>query len=218
MHFHSCKCIIPTKHCKIYPNDIPWINFEMWGMLCARFIAFVSGDIGEYKKARYNLCESIRKAKRHYSLRLEGYYTTADSRRMWQGLQHITEYRQRNQGDIALKITLPDERNEFYARFEAPNNGQQHKTLASEGILDTPLTVSSAEALVHTCFKSTTIIPLPKKNTVTCLNDYRPIALIPIAMKCFERIIMSHIKRNIPITVDPFQFAYRQLAGFWQLT
>ncbi|KAK3562739.1 hypothetical protein QTP86_006521 [Hemibagrus guttatus] len=184
-----------------------------------------------------------------------GIYTTADSRRIWQGLQHITEYRQRSQGDITPKITLPDELNEFYARFEAPNTGQQHKTLASEGILDTPLTVSSAEvrtaltktnpqkaagpdnipgralmvcslelanmftdiynlsltqALVPTCFKFTPIIPLPKKNTVTCLNDYRPIALTPIAMKCFERIVTSHIKRNVPTTLDPFQFAYRQ--------
>ncbi|KAK3540847.1 hypothetical protein QTP86_002349 [Hemibagrus guttatus] len=87
----------------------------------------------------------FRKAKRDYSLRLEGYYTTADSWHMWQGLQHITEYRQRSQGDITPKITLPDELNEFYARFEAPNTGQQHNTLASESILDTPLTVSSAE-------------------------------------------------------------------------
>ncbi|KAK3522749.1 hypothetical protein QTP86_032027, partial [Hemibagrus guttatus] len=202
-------------------------------------------DIGEYKKARYNLCKSIRKDKRDYSLRLEGYYTTADSRRMWQGLQHTTEYRQRSQGDITPKITLPDELNEFYARFKAPNTGQQHKTLASENILDTPLTMSSAEvhmalrktnpwkaagpdnipgralmvcllelanvftdiynlsltqALVPTCFKSTTIIPLPTKNTVTCLNDYHPIALTPIAMKYFERIVMSHMKRNIPTT------------------
>ncbi|KAK3514745.1 hypothetical protein QTP70_029693 [Hemibagrus guttatus] len=78
--------IIPTKHCKIYPNDKPWINCEVRAMLCARSTAFVSGDIGEYKKARYNLCKSIRKVKRDYSLRLEGYYTTADSRRMWQGL------------------------------------------------------------------------------------------------------------------------------------
>ncbi|KAK3562666.1 hypothetical protein QTP86_004086 [Hemibagrus guttatus] len=150
------------------------------------------------------------KTNRVYSLRMEGYYTTADPRRMWQGIQHITEYRQRSKGDITPKITLPDELNEFYARFEAPNTGQQNTTLASEGILDTPLTVSSAEALVPTCFKSTTIIPLPKKNTVTCLNDYHPIAFTPIAMKCFERIVMSHIKRNIPTTLDPFQFAYRQ--------
>ncbi|KAK3568712.1 hypothetical protein QTP86_013878, partial [Hemibagrus guttatus] len=70
--------------------------------------------------------------------------------------------------------------------------------------------LSLTQALVPTCFKSTTFIPLPKKNTVTCLNDYRPIALTPIAMKCFERIVMSHIKRNIPTTLNPFQFAYRQ--------
>ncbi|KAK3572338.1 hypothetical protein QTP86_031122 [Hemibagrus guttatus] len=137
--------IIPTKHCKIYPNDKPWINCEARAMLRARSTAFVSGDIGEYKKARYNLCKLIRKAKRDYSLRLERYYTTADTWRMWQGLQHITEYRQRSQGDITPKITLPDELNEFYARFEAPNTGQQHKTLVSEGILDTPLTMSSGE-------------------------------------------------------------------------
>ncbi|KAK3524971.1 hypothetical protein QTP86_011789 [Hemibagrus guttatus] len=150
---------------------------------------------------------------------------------MWQSLQHITEYRQRSQGDITPKITLPDELSEFYARFQAPNTGQQHKTLVSEGILDTSLTVSSAEvcmalrktnpqkaagpdnisgralmvrsseladvftdiynlsltrALVPTCFKSTIIIPLPKKNAVTCLNDYSPIALTSIVMKCFE--------------------------------
>ncbi|KAK3554577.1 hypothetical protein QTP70_025533 [Hemibagrus guttatus] len=140
-------------------------------------------------------------------------------------------------------------------KWKAPNTGQEHKTLASEGILDTPLAVPSAEvrialrktnsqkeagpdnipgralmvclseladvftdiynlsltqALVPTCVKSTTIIPLPKKNTVTCLNDYRPIPLTPIVMKCFERIVMSHIKRNIPTSLDPFQFAYRQ--------
>ncbi|MCI4378698.1 hypothetical protein PGIGA_G00218730 [Pangasianodon gigas] len=162
---------------------------------------------------------------------------------------------QRSQGAITAKITLPDELNEFYARVEAPNTSQQHKILASEGILDTPLMVSSAEvrmtlkrtspwkaagpdnipwralrvcsleladvltdiynlsfaqASVPSCFKSTTIVPLPKKNTVTCLNDYRPLALTPAAMKCFERIVMTHIKRTIPATLDPFQFAYRQ--------
>ncbi|KAK3524970.1 hypothetical protein QTP86_011790 [Hemibagrus guttatus] len=62
--------IIPTKHCKIYTNDKPWINCEVRAMLRAHSSAFVSGDIGQYKKARYVLCKSIRKAKRDYSLRL----------------------------------------------------------------------------------------------------------------------------------------------------
>ncbi|KAL0150016.1 hypothetical protein M9458_054675, partial [Cirrhinus mrigala] len=64
-------------------------------------------------------------------------------------------------------------------------------------------------AVVPTCLKSTSIIPVPKKSPVSCLNDYHPIALTPIMMKCFERLVMHHIKSNLPNTLDPFQFAYR---------
>ncbi|KAI3375837.1 hypothetical protein L3Q82_004114 [Scortum barcoo] len=42
--------------------------------------------------------------------------------------------------------------------------------------------------------EDTTIIPIPKTSTVTGLNDYRPVALTPIVMKCFERLVMAHIK------------------------
>ena len=48
------------------------------------------------------------------------------------------------------------------------------------------------------------------KNTkVTCLNDYLPIALTSVAMKCFERLVMAHINTIIQETPDPLQFAYR---------
>jgi len=39
------------------------------------------------------------------------------------------------------------------------------------------------QAVVPTCFKSITIIPVPKKASPSCFNDYRPVALTPIAMK-----------------------------------
>ncbi|KAI5629425.1 gastrula zinc finger protein XlCGF28.1-like, partial [Silurus asotus] len=41
------------------------------------------------------------------------------------------------------------------------------------------------------------------------LNDYRPVALTPIVMKCFERLVMRHIKTQLPPSLDPMQFAYR---------
>ncbi len=66
---------------------------------------------------------------------------------------------------------------------------------------------SLSQAVVPTCLKSTTII---KKSPVSCLNDYRPIALTPIMMKCFERLVMQKIKNSLPNTLDPLQFAYRQ--------
>ncbi len=68
---------------------------------------------------------------------------------------------------------------------------------------------SLSQAVVPTCLKSTSIIPVPKKSPVSCLNDYRPIALTPIMMKCFERLVMHHIKSSLPNMLDPFQFAYR---------
>ncbi len=67
---------------------------------------------------------------------------------------------------------------------------------------------SLSQAVVPTCLKSTTIIPVPKKSPVSCLNDYRPIALTPIMMKCFERLVMHNIKNSLPNTLDPLQFAY----------
>ncbi len=66
---------------------------------------------------------------------------------------------------------------------------------------------SLSQAVVPTCLKSTMIIPVPKKSPVSCLNDYRPIALTPIIMKCFERLVMQKIKTSLPNTLDPLQFA-----------
>ncbi|KAK2899380.1 hypothetical protein Q8A73_012509 [Channa argus] len=69
--------------------------------------------------------------------------------------------------------------------------------------------ISLSSNVVPTCLKTTTIVPVPKKSTVSCLNDYRPIALTPIVMKCFERLVMRHIKTQLPTSMDPMQFAYR---------
>ncbi|KAK3562495.1 hypothetical protein QTP86_034607 [Hemibagrus guttatus] len=66
-----------------------------------------------------------------------------------------------------------------------------------------------SSAVVHTCLKTTTIVPVPKKSTDSCLNDYRPVALTPIVMKCFERLVMRHIKTQLPPSLDPLQFVYR---------
>uniref|UniRef100_A0A3B1JFF3 Radial spoke head 3 n=1 Tax=Astyanax mexicanus TaxID=7994 RepID=A0A3B1JFF3_ASTMX len=64
-------------------------------------------------------------------------------------------------------------------------------------------------AKVPSCFKSTVIIPVPKKAHISSLNDYRPVALTPIMRKCFERLVKWHITSGLPTTFDPFQFAYR---------
>lgn len=69
--------------------------------------------------------------------------------------------------------------------------------------------ISLSQAKVPICFKSATIIPLPKTPNPATMNDYRPVALTPIAMKCFEQLVMNHIKSCLPTSLDPLQFAYR---------
>ncbi len=64
-------------------------------------------------------------------------------------------------------------------------------------------------SVVPACFNKSTIVPIPKKNKITCLNDWRPIALTPIFSKCFEKLVREHICSVLPASLDPLQFAYR---------
>lgn len=52
--------------------------------------------------------------------------------------------------------------------------------------------LSLSQSTVPACFKTTTIVPLPK-------NDYRPVALTPIITKCFERVVLAHIQSCMPL-------------------
>ena len=50
---------------------------------------------------------------------------------------------------------------------------------------------------------------MPKNTKVTCMSDYRSVALTSVIMKCFERLVKSLICSSLPPTLDPMQFAYR---------
>ena len=55
--------------------------------------------------------------------------------------------------------------------------------------------------LVNIC-ETATIVPGSKKSAVSSLNVYRPVALTPILMKCLEKLVVQHIKDNIPASQD----------------
>ncbi len=69
--------------------------------------------------------------------------------------------------------------------------------------------LSLLKCTVPTCLKTSTIVPVPKLAAITSLNDYRPIALTPVIMKCLERLVLHHIKTALSPTMDPHQYAYR---------
>ncbi|XP_034047300.1 RNA polymerase I-specific transcription initiation factor RRN3 [Thalassophryne amazonica] len=73
-------------------------------------------------------------------------------------------------------------------------------------VLTSIFNLSLRQCIILRCYKTTT--PSPKR-TPSCLNDFRPVALTSIIMKCFERVILSHIHNSIPDTTDPLQYTYR---------
>ncbi|GAA6111721.1 uncharacterized protein LOC107695764 [Tachysurus ichikawai] len=77
------------------------------------------------------------------------------------------------------------------------------------GLFTSIFNESLATSVVPTSFKKSVIIPVPKNNKPSCLNDYRPVALTSIVMKVFERLVKNVICSSIPDTLDPLQFAYR---------
>ena len=67
--------------------------------------------------------------------------------------------------------------------------------------------LSLSKCIIPRCFKQSVIVPVPKKAKPSCLNDYRPIALTSVVMKCFERLVKNFITTSLPASLDPLQFA-----------
>ena len=87
--------VIPKVTVHTYPNQKPWITGNIRSELKGRAAAFKECDSNPeaYKISRYALRRTIKQAKRQYRTKIELYYSSFDSRRMWQGLQTITDYK-----------------------------------------------------------------------------------------------------------------------------
>uniref|UniRef100_A0A8C8G2P0 Olfactomedin-like 3a n=1 Tax=Oncorhynchus tshawytscha TaxID=74940 RepID=A0A8C8G2P0_ONCTS len=74
----------------------------------------------------------------------------------------------------------------------------------------------TSQSAVPTCFKMPTIVPVPKKAKVTELNDYRPIALTSVIMKCFERLVTEHKHFTTPaITSAKYVYVTHKMLFDW---
>ena len=72
---------------------------------------------------------------------------------------------------------------------------------------------SLKEGKVPTTWKSSTIVPVPKIKSPSQLNDYRPVALTSIPMKCLEKIMKKFLLQEVDPLLDPLQFAYQTSKG-----
>ena len=94
------KCIddvVPTVTVHTYPNQKQWISGKIHTELKGRAAAFKERDYKPeaYKTSRDALRLTIKQVKHQYRTKIESYYTGSDARRMWQGLQTITDYKEK---------------------------------------------------------------------------------------------------------------------------
>ena len=62
-------------------------------------------------------------------------------------------------------------------------------------------------------WKSSIIIPVPKKPNVKQMNDFRPVALTSVLAKCMERIVCNQLVASVASRMDPLQFAHKARRG-----
>lgn len=217
------KCIDDVTFSKTITtrsNQKPWMTAEVRSLLNTRDSAFRAGDKAALSTARAKLFRAIREAKRMHGHRiLTHFQDSGDTRRMWQGIQAVTNYKTPSVA-CDRDISLPDALNIFYARFEAQNDVVARKTTLAPNdqvlclnsvdvrktlyrvnprksagpdnipgrvlrgcadqladVLTDIFNISLSSAVVPTCFKATTIVPIAKKSSVSCLNDYRPVSV-----------------------------------------
>ncbi|KAI5607669.1 hypothetical protein C0J50_6989, partial [Silurus asotus] len=146
------KCIddvTTSKTITIRSNQKPWMTAKVRALLKTRDSAFRSGDKTALKTARAKLSRGIREAKRAHAKRIHGHFQdSGDTRRMWQGIQAITNYKTTSPA-CDRDASLPDALNDFYARFEVQNNVVARKTIPPPS--DQVLCLTTAEVRKTLC-------------------------------------------------------------------
>ncbi len=218
-------------------------------LLKERDTAFRSGDRAMYSAARADLKRGIKEAKDVQRRRIEDSFQRNNPSQVWQGVQHMTNYRPSNHSATDGDPSLAEELNHFFAHFEVEPTGtaKSHPPAHSSNILmveehDVRRTMRAvkprkatgpdgvsgqvlrdcagqlagvftkifnqclSQTVVPSCLKTSTIIPISKKNTTSCLNDYHPVELTSIIMKCLKTLVRTYIVSTLPPGFNPYQF------------
>ncbi|KAK3538731.1 hypothetical protein QTP86_014323, partial [Hemibagrus guttatus] len=206
--------VTTEKQITTYPNQKPWMNKEVRLLLKARNAAFRSGDTQAYSTSRANLMRGIKKAKYCYKLKVEEHFSNSDPRRIDNKEKIISTRPSEDHQPFTLTSTdVYNVLSWINAHKAAGPDGIPGRVLRAcaeelAGVFTDIFNLSLAHSVMPTCFKSTSIVPVPKHSSPKCLNDYRPVALTPIVMKCFEQLVLAHLKKCLSPTLDPHQFAY----------
>ncbi|TWW64024.1 putative RNA-directed DNA polymerase from transposon BS [Takifugu flavidus] len=170
--------------------------------------AFRNKDREEMKEAQREVKRYLKEAKNTYRKKVEKKLADNNMRDVWEGVRTITDHKAKTEGG---GVERANDLNQFFNRV-CPRLLQ---TCAAE--LGEPLqrvfNLSLELGKVPTLWKTSCIIPVPKKNRPSELNDFRPVALTSHLMKTLERLFLNLLRPQVQHAEDSLQFAYRDKVG-----
>ncbi len=140
------KCVEDVsrmKNISTRANEKPWMNHEVRAALKARNVVFKSGDTAALSTARANLNRAIRIAKRTHGQKVQDFFQDpGNTRRMWQGIQAITDYKAAPllcDSDTGFLNNL----NNYFGRFDTANTTPARKM--TPHLDEQPLSLATAD-------------------------------------------------------------------------
>ena len=144
---------LPTKIITCYPNNKPWCDNTLRQKIVNKDKAYRNrkSDPSGYRSAKNSLRKAVCAAKLRHKDRIESIFGSGDSRKLWDNMNRITNYKGHKHSVRADDVTLPDQLNDFYARFDEANNTTP-TPLPIDEYLPPPFSISEED--VRKCFVS----------------------------------------------------------------
>ncbi|KAK3568450.1 hypothetical protein QTP86_007299 [Hemibagrus guttatus] len=207
-YIYFCEdSIIPTCTRVSYNNDKPWFTAKLRRLRSEKEAAFRSGDKGKYKEAKYRFSEELLISSSSSSYT---FIPVSPTQLHTLATPHPPPL---------TPLTIKEEEvNRLFKRLNTrkatgPDSVSpsllKHCATQLSPVFTDIFNTSLETCHVPACFKTSAIVPVPKKTKITGLNDYRPVALTSVVMKSFERLVLSYLNDITDPLLDPLQFAYR---------
>ncbi len=139
--------VTTRKQVKKFPNQNPWFNATVRALLQARDSALRAGDREDYRKAIADLNRGIKTAKTKYKEQIEANFRENNPRSMWQGIWDIMDYKPRHNTPSMPDISLLNQLNTFFSRFEEDSSRQAEDRLPTPSEHDQPFTLQQHQVL-----------------------------------------------------------------------
>ncbi|KAK0135139.1 putative RNA-directed DNA polymerase from transposon X-element [Merluccius polli] len=210
--------VVPTRSVRCFPNNKPWITSDLKALLNKKKRAFRTGDREELRKVQREVRDMLRICKDSYRRKLE-----AKLQQNNESPSHLSSPSSSTIGNVNphVMVTTGQVRRQLMKLHQRKAAGPDGitprllKTCANQRspVLGYLFNLSLMLERVPLPWKTSHLVPIPKKSRPSEPADFRPVALTSHVMKVLERLVLAQLRPQVEAFLDPLQFAYQPLLG-----